>query len=215
MLAGAVVSEGTDPLGSVLPADVSSIMALALRDGLLSRAEMRHLGYQLLVAGHETTSSLISLMLYRLAERPDAMATLRADPALIPVAIEEALRFDSPVQGLFRTNAAECPVRNEIIPERSKLQVLFGSANRDPDRFTEPDEFHIDRDPKELRRHVAFGWGIHLCIGAPLARLETRITFERVLARMADIEVAGEVRRNDSFVLHGLTTLPLRWRPQS
>jgi len=94
------------------------------------------------------------------------------------------------------------------------MQVLFGAANRDPDRFEAPDEFRLDRDANELRRHVAFGWGTHLCIGAPLARLETRVTFERVLARMADIEVAGEVRRNDSFVLHGLTRLPLRWRPR-
>jgi cytochrome P450 len=214
MLTAAAVPAGTDPLGSVLPADVSSIMLLAVRDGLLSRAEMRHLGYQLLVAGHETTTSLISLMLYRLVERPDVMAALRADPGLITVAVEEALRFDSPVQGLFRTNATQCSVRGEIIPERSKMQVLFGAANRDPDRFDAPDEFRLDRDANELRRHVAFGWGTHLCIGAPLARLETRVTFERVLARMTDIEVAGEVQRNDSFVLHGLTKLPLRWRPR-
>jgi cytochrome P450 len=154
-------------------------------------------------------------MLYRLLERPELMARLRADPDLIPVAVEEALRFDSPVSGLFRTNASECELRGETIPERSKLQLLFGSANRDPDRFEEPDEFRLDREPNELRRHVAFGWGIHFCIGAPLARQETRITFERLLARMDDIELAGPARRNDSFVLHGLTELPLRWTPRA
>jgi cytochrome P450 len=215
LLAAAEVPEGQDPLGTVIPADVSSILMLAVRDGLLSRDEMRHLGYQLLVAGHETTTSLIGLMLYRLVERPDLMAQLRADSSLIPTAIEEALRFDSPVQGLFRTNARACPVRDEVIPEHSKLQLLFGAANRDPERFHEPDEFHLDREPNELRRHVAFGWGIHFCIGAPLARLETRITFEKALARMDDIELAGEPRRNDSFVLHGLTSLPLRWKPRA
>ena len=214
LLDAADLPSGADPLGSVLPADVSSILLLAERDGVLSREELRHLGYQLLVAGHETTTSLIGLLLFRLLERPDIMAQLRADPDLIPVAIEEALRFDSPVQGLFRTNAAECPVRGETIPVRSKLQVLYGSANRDPERFEAPDEFRLDREPNELRRHVAFGWGIHFCIGAPLARLETRLAFERILARMDDIELAGEPRRNDSFVLHGLTSLPIRWRPR-
>ena len=185
---------------------------LAEREGILSRAEVRHLGYQLLVAGHETTTSLIGLMLLRLIERPELMAALRDDPSLIPTAMEEALRFDSPVSGLFRTNASECELAGETIPERSKLQILYGSANRDPDRFETPDEFRIDREPNELRRHVAFGWGIHFCIGAPLARQETRITFERLLARVDEIELAGEPRRNDSYVLHGLTNLPVRWK---
>jgi cytochrome P450 len=215
LLDAADVPDGEDPVGTVLPADVSTLLLMAERAGTLSRAEVRYLGYQLLVAGHETTTSLIGLMLYRLLERPELMARLRADPDLIPVAVEEALRFDSPVSGLFRTNASECELRGETIPERSKLQLLFGSANRDPDRFEEPDEFRLDREPNELRRHVAFGWGIHFCIGAPLARQETRITFERLLARMDDIELAGPARRNDSFVLHGLTELPLRWTPRA
>ncbi len=196
------------------PDDVCGLLAIAHRDGVLSRDELRHLGYQLLVAGHETTTSLIGLMLYRLIERPDLMARLRGDPSLLPHAIEEALRFDSPVQGLFRTNAAECTLAGQTLPPRTKVQMLFGSANRDPEQWDAPDEFRLDRDANELRRHVAFGWGIHYCIGAPLARLETRITFERILARMDDIELAGPPRRNDSFVLRGLTNLPLRWRPR-
>ena len=211
-LDAADLAEGQDPLGTVIPADVSSILLLAERDGLLERAETRHLGYQLLVAGHETTTSLIGLLLYRLLEHPELMAQLRADPSLIPTAVEEGLRFDSPVSGLFRTNAADCPVRGETIAAGSKLQLLYGSANRDPERFETPDEFRLDREPNELRRHVAFGWGIHFCIGAPLARQETRITFERLLARLDDIELAGEPRRNESFVLHGLTSLPIRWK---
>ena len=94
------------------------------------------------------------------------------------------------------------------------MQLLFGSANRDPEQWDEPDEFRLDREANELRRHVAFGWGIHYCIGAPLARLEARLTFERILARMDDIELAGEPQRNESFVLRGLTSLPLRWTPR-
>jgi cytochrome P450 len=214
-LVSADLPAGEDPIGTVLPDDVSSMLLMAHREGVLSRAELRHLGYQLLVAGHETTTSLIGLMLYRLIERPRVMAQLRADPSLIPIAIEEALRFDSPVHGLFRTNASECELLGETLPPKTKLQLLFGSANRDPDQWTAPDEFLVDRNENDLRRHVAFGWGIHYCIGAPLARLETRLTFERILARMDGIELAGEPRRNESFVLRGLTSLPLRWRPRT
>jgi cytochrome P450 len=200
--------------GMPIADDVLGLLTIALRDGIIDRREMRHLGYQLLVAGHETTTSLLGTMLYRLLQRPELMARLRAEPALIPAAIEEALRFDSPVQGLFRTNAHEAVIHGTTIPAGSKMQLLFASANRDPGRFDSPDEFRIDRDRNEIGRHVAFGWGIHHCIGAPLARLETRVAFERVLARMDRIELAGVPRRNDSFVLHGLTHLPITWTPR-
>jgi cytochrome P450 len=197
----------------VLPDDVLSRLAVGLRDGVIDEREALHMGYQLLVAGHETTTSLLGLMMYRLLERPALMARLRAEPALLPRAIEEALRFDSPVHGLFRTNSETVELHGESIPTRTKLQVAFASANRDPAMFADPDELVLDRDPKELGRHVAFGWGIHHCIGAPLARLETRIAFEQILQRMDAVELAGPAVRNDSFVLHGLTSLPLRWRP--
>lgn len=201
-----------DVLGDTIPDDVMGRLAIARRNGTIDARETRHLGYQLLVAGHETTTSLIGLMLHRLLERPHLMAALRADHDLIPTAIEEALRFDSPVHGLFRTNASECELLGETIPERSKVQVAYAAANRDPAHFDDPDEFRLDRDRHELGRHVAFGWGIHFCIGAPLARLETKIAFEQLLTRLAAIEAAGPPRRNDSFVLHGLTSLPIRFR---
>ena len=193
--------------------DVLTALLAARSDGRLSPAEVRHLGHQLLVAGHETTTSLLGLMLYRLIERPALMQQLRDDPTLIPVAVEEALRFDSPVSGLFRTNVHDTTFHDIEFPTGTKLQVLYASANRDPAQFPDPDEFRLDRPKHELGRHVGFGWGIHHCIGAPLARLEARVAFERVLARMADIELAGEPVRNQSFVLHGLTSLPLRWTP--
>ena len=125
------------------------------------------------------------------------------------------MRFDSPVQGLFRTNAAECTLAGETLPPQTKVQLLFGSANRDPAAVRRSrTSSGSTATTKELGRHVAFGWGIHFCIGAPLARLETRLTFERILARMDDIELAGEPQRNESFVLRGLTSLPLRWTPR-
>jgi cytochrome P450 len=124
------------------------------------------------------------------------------------------LRFDSPVAGLFRTNATKCALDDTDIPERSKVQLLYAAANRDPEQFPDPDSFRLDRPRHEIGKHVAFGWGIHFCIGAPLARLEARVAFERILARMDGIALDGEPERNKSFVLHGLTSLPIRWTPR-
>jgi cytochrome P450 len=200
-------------VGDAIPDDVLSTLTVGWRNGVIDRDEMRYIGYQLLVAGHETTTSLLGMMLYRLIERPEVMARLRGDRTLLPNAIEEALRFDSPAHGLFRTNLTETRIRDTVIPERTKVQVCFASANRDPAQFPDPDEFRIDRERREVGKHVAFGWGIHFCLGAPLARLETRIAFERVFDRMTEIELNGEPERNDSFVLHGLTKLPIRWTP--
>ncbi len=199
--------------GQPCPDDVLTLLAAARREGTMTAHEARYVGYQLLVAGHETTTSLIGRLLYRLIERPELMAQLRAHPELIPAAVEEGVRFDAPAHGLFRTNAEATEVHGVAIPARSKIQLLFAAANRDPRRFEQPDEFRIDRDRHEIGRHVGFGWGVHHCIGAPLARLETRIAFEELLARMADIELDGQPQRNQSFVLHGLTRLPLRWTP--
>jgi cytochrome P450 len=197
--------------GDEIPDDVLGVLTHARRDGTIDNQETRHLGYQLLVAGHETTTSLLGMMLFRMLQEPTILQALGDDPALIPGAIEEALRFDSPVHGLFRTNAEPVELHGETIPARSKLQLAYASANRDPEHFPDPDRFRLDRERNELGHHMAFGWGIHFCIGAPLARLETRVAFEQLLARLASIELAGEPERNDSFVLHGLTHLPIRF----
>lgn len=198
-------------LGDDRPRDVLTTMYEAEQAGRLRRSEVRQLGLQLLVAGHETTASLIGLLMYRLLERPELMARVRADLSLLPAAIEEALRFDSPVHGLFRTNDADAEIAGCPVPARTKVQLSYASANRDPARWSDPESFRLDRDPDEARRHLAFGWGVHHCIGAPLARLETTIAFERLLARTTRIELDGQPERNPSFLLHGLTSLPIRW----
>lgn len=193
------------------PDDVLSTIATARRDGALTNREALHLGYQLLVAGHETTTSLLGMLLYRLLTTPALMTALRADPALVPVAVEEAVRFDAPVHGLFRTNPQPADLHGVHMPADSKVQLVYAAANRDPAQFCDPDTFRLDRDPRELGRHLGFGWGVHHCIGAPLARMETCIAMEQLLARTGSITLDGEARRNDSFVLHGLTRLPIRW----
>jgi cytochrome P450 len=177
----------------------------------VSHGEVRRLSQQLLVAGHETTASLISLMMYRLVQHPDLAAQLRAEPHLVPSAVEEFLRFDSPVQGLFRVNRDAATVRGVELPAGTKLQALFAAANRDPDVWDDPDELRLDRHGPGARPHLAFGWGVHHCIGAPLARREAQLALRWMVERFDSVELVGQVAVNEPFILRGLTTLPIRW----
>ena len=163
------------------------------------------------MAGYETTASLISLMLYRLIDRPDLIETLRSAPEQIPAAVEEFLRFDSPVQGLFRTNPQPATVCGEVLPAGSRVQALFASANRDPEVFDQPDELRLDRFGPGSRSHLAFGWGVHHCIGASLARREGQLALRWIVERFDTVGLVGEVAVNEPFILRGLTTLPIRW----
>jgi cytochrome P450 len=197
--------------GHELPPDVLSVMTLAELDGTISHREVRKLSQQLLVAGHETTASLISLMLYRLIERPELVQQLRAKPDLIPSAVEEFLRFDSPVQGLFRVNPDSSEVCGQELAAGSRVQALFASANRDPDVWDDPDEIQLDRHLPGSKPHLAFGWGIHHCIGAPLARREGQLALRWMIERFDTVERVGDIAINEPFILRGLTTLPIRW----
>ena len=197
--------------GEPLPDDAITTMTQAHLGGRLSRWEIQRLGHQLLVAGHETTASLIALALYRLANQPELADQLREDPGLLEGAIEEFLRFDSPVQGLFRTNTRSCPVRGVEIPEGTKLQVMFAAANRDPDIWEDPDSIRFDRDVRVSRQHLAFGWGTHFCIGAPLARLEARLALHRMVEHFGTVEVLEEPLTTPPFILRGFSELKVRW----
>lgn len=197
--------------GDELPGDVLSVLTLAEIEGTLDHREVRRLSQQLLVAGHETTASLISLMLYRLIEQPQLIETLRAQPDLVPSAVEEFLRFDSPVQGLFRSNPAPSVVAGTELPAGSRLQVLFASANRDDSVWDRPDELRLDRFGVGARPHLAFGWGVHHCIGNALARREGELALRWIVDRFESIERTGPVAVNEPFILRGLTTLPIRW----
>ena len=197
--------------GEELPDDVLSVMTRAEIAGSLDHREVRRLAQQLLVAGHETTASLISLMLYRLIERPELVGQLRDRPDLVPSAVEEFLRYDSPVQGLFRSNPEPSVVAGVELPAGSRVQVLFASANRDDAVFDDPDEIRLDRFPPGARPHLAFGWGVHHCIGNALARREGELALRWIVERFDSVERIGDVRVNDPFILRGLTTLPIRW----
>ena len=161
----------------------------------------------LLIAGNETTTNLIGNGTVAFFNHPEQGEKLRADPSLIPAAVEEALRYDSPVQALWRSARKDVELHGKTIPEGSMVMVLYASGNRDPRKFPEPDRFDITRNPKD---HVAFGSGIHFCLGAPLARLEAKVVAETLLRRNVVIQPAGGVVRTHNPILRGVAKLPVK-----
>lgn len=163
----------------------------------------------LLVAGHETTTNLIANAAVVLAEHPQARDRLAADAALIPNAVEELLRYDSPVQGLARTLTRDLTLHDVSMREGDTVLLLFGSANRDEGAFPDPDVFEMDRRPDS---QVAFGRGAHFCLGAALARLEAGVLLPEMLHRMPGWQPdLGRAQRLRSGPIRGYSQLPLSW----
>jgi len=167
--------------------------------------------HQLLIAGNETTTSLLSNLVYRLVTTPSQMDLLRARPELLDNAIEESLRLDSPIQGIFRENLEPVCLHGVDVSASERTWMLVASANRDESVFDDPDEFRIDRDPTRLRQHLAFGVGIHYCVGASLARLEARVAMRELLARLPNLRLDGQPKRVNGFIFRGFTRLPVAW----
>ena len=189
--------------------DIVSALAQAEEEGdRLTEREMLNMLRLLLIAGNETTTNLIGNGVLALLRHPDQLQRLRDDPSLIPSAVDELLRFDSPVQTDFRRVLSDCEVNGFAVRKRDNIVVLLGAANRDPDVFDDPDRLDVGRGD---RSHLSFGRGIHHCIGAPLARLEGRIVLEMLLERFSQISLRGEQPRfRNSIVLRGLESLPVR-----
>ena len=187
---------------------VSALLEAEVDDVRLTEEELLGFCFLLLVAGNETTTNLISNAAVLLAEHPDARARVAAEPALLPGAIEEALRVDSPVQGLARTLTRTVELHGEQLVAGDRVLLLYGSANRDEREFPDPDRFDVDR---RSDRQLAFGHGVHYCLGASLARLEARIAFEELLAAAPAYEVAGPVERIHSGPIRGLAHLPIEF----
>jgi cytochrome P450 len=162
----------------------------------------------LLVAGNETTTNLIGNAVWCLDEAPEAFATVRDDPALLPSAIEEVLRYRSPVQSMFRTVAADTMLGGKTLRANEPVLAWIGSANRDDAVFPEAEQFQIQRSPN---RHLAFGYGIHFCLGAPLARLEARIALGALIERFPRLRRVPDARPAplESVVVYGLKRLPV------
>ncbi len=188
---------------------VSALVAAHDQDEVLQSDELLAFVVLLLIAGNETTTNLIGNGLLALARNPGEYERLRRDPSLIPSAVEEMLRYDSPVQTLMRFAAENTGISGTPVETGAMVAVIFGAANRDPAQFPEPDRFDVGRTPNE---HLAFGEGIHFCLGAPLARLEARIAFEAIVERCAEIRLAdptAALSYRGSFITRGLRALPL------
>jgi cytochrome P450 len=193
--------------------DIVTVFLNAQVDGERLSYEERLAQFILLaVAGNETTRNLISGGLLALLEHPDQMERLRGDLSLLPTAIEEMLRWVSPVLYMRRTLTRDTEVRGVTMKAGQKVTLWYVSANRDEEVFPEPDRFDITRTSND---HVAFGaGGPHFCLGAALARLEARVLFEELLRRPYEVELAGPVERLRSNFINGIKHMPVRFRPR-
>jgi len=191
--------------------DLISVLVQAQEgDAELSDAEVVMFAILLLAAGNETTTNLIGNSVVALLRHPDQLAEVRSDPSLIPGLIEETLRWESPVQALFRQATTDVELAGEKIPAGSIVLPVFAAANRDDQRFPDGERFDIHRD---TQGHLAFGFGVHFCLGASLARLEAKVALETLLNGLPDFELAsGQAERVeyiDSFLLRGPKRLML------
>jgi pimeloyl-[acyl-carrier protein] synthase len=186
---------------------ISGMIAAQEERQMLTDAELLSTSFLLLIAGFETTTNLIGNGVLALLRHPEQLERLRADRELLPSAIEEFLRYDSPVQFLGRTTKEPVELGGESLPAKAGVMILLGSANRDPQQFPEPDRFDIGR---EDNAHVSFGWGLHHCLGAPLARLEGEVAFTALLDRFPEWRMEdGGLARRPNPMLRGLARLPL------
>ncbi len=191
--------------------DLVSLLITGDNDAL-SLAELINFCVLLLVAGNETTTNLISNAMLALFERPDLWRQITADPALAAAAVEETLRFDGPGQGLLRITTTDVTVGGTTIPAGARVLPLIGSANRDLRHWEDPDEFRLDRESNE---HLAFGSGIHFCIGNALARMESRAAIEMLARRLPHLAPGGTPTRIAGPVLRGLRPLPVVVEPSA
>ncbi len=202
-LAGIVARRRIEPHHDLLSALVQAEEA----GDRLSEGELYANATLLLVAGHETTTNLIGNGTLALLRHPDQWQRLKADPSLVPQAVEELLRYDSPVQLTTRILKEDLEIGSKRLRAGQIVLLVLGAANRDPEQFADPDRLDVGRTDV---KHLSFGLGSHYCLGAPLARLEARIVFETLLRRMPELRLEDEDPQfRDNFNLRGLVKLPV------
>ena len=197
-------------------ADTGDILSALVRleeDGdALSHTEVISMVFLLLIAGHETTGNLIANGMLLLFQHPEQMTQLQQNRSLMQTAIEEILRFNGPVEtATLRFAAADVEISGVTIPMGDKVKPALMAANRDPEIFEQANVFDITRNPNP---HIAFGQGIHYCLGAPLARMEAMIAFNALLDRLPAIQLDTDIEAlewNASLLIHGMKALPVRW----
>ncbi|MFI0155726.1 cytochrome P450 [Streptomyces lydicus] len=208
-LVGLIETRRKDPGEGLL----SDLIRTSDEDGdQLSREELVGTAFLLLVAGHETTVSLLSNGVRALLQHPAQLAALRADFSLLDNAVEEMLRYDGPVEtATWRFSCEPVEIGGTLIPAGETILVALASASRDPERYSAADDFDITRD---ARGHAAFGHGIHFCLGAPLARLEARVALRSLLERCPDLALdvdPGALTWRTGMLIRGTEQLPVRW----
>ena len=190
---------------------ISALIATELEGRRLTDLEILGFAMLLIAGGNETTEKLIANTVHQLARHPDQRAAILADPSRIPAAVEESLRFRSPTQYMARTTTRDVEIHGKTIPKGEKVILLIGAANHDARRFEAPERFDIHRS---MERHLAFGFGVHFCLGARLARLEARVALEEIHKRLPDYEVdESGVSVVHATNVAGLATLPIRFTP--
>lgn len=195
----------TDPKDDL----ITALVQAEEEQHILTSIEILGLTVLILAAGNETTTNLIGNAVLALLDHPDELTKVRADRTSVPALVEEVLRYDSPVQVVFRQTTQDVELEGGKLPAGATVLLLLGAANRDERKFPEPDRFAVERNPQD---HVGFGYGIHYCLGAPLARLEGRIALEALLFDCPPFtRVLAQVPRIAAFLVRGPQTLPLRF----
>jgi len=191
--------------------DLMGILVDAEVDGdRLDDAELNMESLLILIGGDETTRHVISGGMAALIDNPDQATRLATDPALMPGAVEEMLRWVSPIKNMARLVTHDVELRGQTLREGQKVLLLYPSANRDEDVFDDPFRFDIERTPND---HVAFGFGAHFCLGASLARLEITVMIERILARLPDLTVVGDTPLRRANFIGGYESMPVTFTP--
>jgi cytochrome P450 len=189
--------------------DVASTIANAQVDGQ-PISDLDVMSYYLIIAtaGHDTTSSSTAGAMWALAERPAELAKVLADPALIPSLVDESIRWTTPVRHFMRSAAEDTSLRGQAIAKGEWLMLCYPSGNRDEEVFEDPYEFHVDRSPN---KHLAFGYGAHLCLGQHLAKMEMRILWEELLPRLKSVGLAGQPKLSEASFVNGPKALPIQY----
>jgi len=183
----------------------------AVRDGTMERSEAVATVLQIIIAGSDSSASLMGSMVRLLAQNPDVQEELRAHPELVPNFVEETIRLESPFQGHFRQTKVPVELHGETLPTGSRVMLLWASGNRDPRKWPAPDQLALHRAGP--RHHLGFGHGIHLCLGAPIARMEGRIAIEELLRRTDWVQLGeGDFPHRRSVFVRTLERLPIRIR---
>lgn len=210
--AAGIDDAGLEHLGAVVPDDYISRAVVSRVEGRrLTDMEIVNICATFLTGGQETTTNLMTNLVWRLLEKPSLWQQVVGDPGLIRIAVEESLRFDPPVLGHFRTSLHALEMHGHALPEHAKLMFSIAGANRDPSLFDDPDVFRLDRSRAEVARHLSFGAGIHFCMGAPVARLEAQLALAMLIERFPRLRLDGEGERIDTWMYWGRKSLPVRW----